>query len=89
MSKDRMKVSGLNRRDLLLAAAGSAPLLALASAPAEAKIAQAAVAYQQTPNGDKECDNCNFFIAPNACKTVDGEINPKGWCKIYNKKPAT
>ena len=88
MSKDRMK-SGLNRRDLLLAAAGSAPLLALASGPAEAKIAQAAVAYQAMPNGDKECDNCNFFVPPNACKTVDGKINPKGWCKIYIKKPAT
>jgi hypothetical protein len=88
MSKDSMK-SGLNRRDLLLAAAGSAPLLALATGPAEAKIAQAAVAYQATPNGEKECDNCTFFVAPSACKTVDGEISPKGWCKIYNKKPAT
>ncbi len=88
MSKDCMR-PGLNRRNLLLAAAGSVPLLALGVAPAEAKIAQAAVAYQNTPNGDKECDNCNFFVAPNACKTVDGEINPKGWCKIYNKKPST
>ena len=88
MSKDGMK-SGVNRRSLLLAAAGAAPLLALASGPAEAKIPQAAVAYQATPNGDKECDNCNFFVAPNACKTVDGEISPKGWCKIFNKKPST
>jgi hypothetical protein len=88
MSKDGIK-SGVNRRSLLLAAAGAAPLLALASGPAEAKIPQAAVAYQATPNGDKECDNCNFFVEPNACKTVDGEISPKGWCKIFNKKPAT
>lgn len=88
MSNDRVK-SSVNRRDLLLAAAGAFPLLALASGPAEAKIAQKAVAYQETPNGDKECDSCNFFVAPNACKTVDGEINPKGWCKLYNKKPAT
>jgi hypothetical protein len=88
MPKDDMK-SGVNRRRLLQAAAGAAPLLALAPTPAEAKIAKAAVAYQDTPNGDKECDNCNFFVAPNACKTVDGEINPKGWCKLYNKKPAT
>jgi hypothetical protein len=87
MPKDDMK-SGVNRRRLLQAA-GAAPLLALASTPAQAKIAKAAVAYQDTPNGDKECDNCNFFVAPNACKTVDGEINPKGWCKIYNKKPSS
>ena len=87
MPKDDAK-SAVNRRDLLLAAAGAAPLV-LAATKAEAKIPQAAVAYQKTPNGDKECDNCNFFIAPNACKTVDGEIDPKGWCKIYVKKPAS
>ncbi len=87
MPKDDMK-SGVNRRSLILAAAGAAPLLALASTSAEAKIAQKAVAYQDTPQGDKECDNCVFFIAPNACKTVDGEINPKGWCKLWSKKPA-
>ena len=79
----------VNRRALLLAAAGAAPLVALAATEAQAKIPQAAVAYQKTPNGDKECDNCNFFIPPNACKTVDGEIDPKGWCKIYVKKPAS
>ena len=87
MPNDKVK-SGLNRRNLLLAAAGAAPLLAFATG-AEAKIPQTAVAYQETPNGDKECDNCNFFIAPNACKTVDGVINPKGYCKLYNKKPAS
>ena len=88
MPKDDRK-SGVNRRRFIQAAAGAAPLLALAATPAEAKIAQAAVAYQEMPNGDKECDNCNFFVAPNACKTVDGEINPKGYCKLYNKKPST
>ena len=87
--RETCNTSGVSRRTVLLAAAGAAPLLALASSPAEAKIAQAAVAYQATPNGDKECDNCNFFVPPNACKTVDGKINPKGWCKIYIKKPAT
>jgi hypothetical protein len=80
---------GVSRRSLLLAAAGAAPLLTLASTRAEAKIPQTAVAYQDQPNGDKECDNCTFFVAPNACKTVDGEINPKGWCKIYSKKAAS
>jgi hypothetical protein len=88
MPKDDAK-SGVNRRHLLLAAAGAVPLVALAATEAEAKIPQAAVAYQNTPNGDKECDNCNFFIAPNACKTIDDEIDPKGWCKIYVKKPAS
>ena len=88
MPKDDAK-SGVNRRDLLLAVVSAAPLVALASTPAEAKIPQTAVAYQTTPKGDQECDNCNFFVAPNACKTVDGEIDPKGWCKIYVKKPAS
>ena len=86
MSNGTIK-SGVNRRNLLLAAAGAAPLVALVSTRAEAKIAQKAVAYQDTPKDDKECDNCVFFIAPNACKTVDGEINPKGCCKLWSKKP--
>ena len=81
----------LNRRAMLLAAAGAAPMWVLSSSgsQAAASMSPTAVAYQDQPNGDKECDNCTFFVAPNACKTVDGEINPKGWCKIYSKKPAS
>lgn len=78
----------ISRRSLLagVAAAGSAPILAASVTPAMAKIAQSAVAYQNSPNGDRSCANCNIFQPPSSCKTVDGTISPNGWCKIWVKK---
>ena len=67
-------------------AAGATSLIALTASEAEAKIAQAAVKYQKEPKDGKQCDGCNFFIAPNACKQVDGEIVPTGYCLLWVKK---
>ena len=53
---------------------------------AQAKVSKSAVAYQDTPKGAQQCDNCALFQAPNACKNVSGDIAAKGWCKIYAKK---
>ncbi len=78
--------SRATRRRFLVAIAGAAPLVALGSVSAEAKMAQAGVAYQTEPKDGKQCSQCNFFIEPNACKVVDGEITPTGYCKLYNKK---
>ena len=76
-----------NRRTVLFAAAGAAPLLALgAGAASAAGLPQTAVSYQATPKDGKQCDQCNFFVAPNACKSVAGEIAPTGWCKLWVKK---
>jgi hypothetical protein len=61
-------------------------LLALTGGQAQAKIAQTAVHYQATPKDGKQCDGCNFFVAPNGCKLVDGEIAPTGWCALWAKK---
>ena len=77
---------GVSRRTVLIAAAGAAPVLALMSGAAEAKMAQAAVKYQTTPKDGHQCDGCNFFVAPNACKVVDGDISPTGWCLLWVKK---
>ena len=70
--------------------AGAAVLFTLGvaadSALADGKISQKVVAYQDTPNGDKNCANCALFQPPNACKTVDGVISPKGWCHIWRAK---
>jgi len=77
----------LNRRNVLRLAA-IAPAVGLYATQAQAKIPQTAVGYQMTPHNESKCSNCNLFVAPNACKTVDGEINPEGWCKIWAKKPA-
>jgi hypothetical protein len=70
----------------VLLAAGATSLIALTASEAEAKIAQAAVKYQKEPKDGKQCDGCNFFIAPNACKQVDGEIVPTGYCLLWVKK---
>ena len=80
--------AGLSRRTVLIGAAAAMPALALSVGPAEAKIAQAAVHYQPTPKDGKQCDGCNFFVAPNSCKTVDGEIAATGWCQLWVKKPS-
>ena len=49
-------------------------------------MAQTAVRYQQSPKDGKQCSGCNLFVAPNACKTVDGTISPSGWCALWVKK---
>ena len=76
----------LTRRTVLLAAAAAAPALALMSSTAEAKMAPTAVKYQETPKDGKQCDGCNFFVTPDACKMVDGKIAPTGWCSLWVKK---
>ncbi|MGA2792081.1 MAG: hypothetical protein ABSE69_00890 [Roseiarcus sp.] len=56
----------ISRRTLLagVAAAGSAPILAMSVTPAMAKMSQAAVAYQDSPKGDR-----SGTISPNGwCK---------------------
>jgi hypothetical protein len=81
--------AAVNRRTVLRAAAGVAPLALLGAGQAEAaSMSPSAVGYQDSPKDGHQCDGCNLFIAPNACKTVKGEISPKGWCKIWVKKAA-
>ena len=66
-------------------AAGAATVLSPSpkSAVAGPKISKKAVAYQDHPEGDKRCDKCAQFQAPNGCKMVDGTINPQGYCRIF------
>jgi hypothetical protein len=79
----------LTRRRLLQAGAGAAgavSILGLSTRGAKAaKASKAAVAYRDSPKGDQNCANCRLFIAPNACKQVEGDISPNGWCKIWAK----
>jgi hypothetical protein len=87
---DETRQSSLTRRAALrtlasIAGAGAALELGITQAQA-AKMAQKAVSYQDTPNGDKRCDGCALFQPPDACKTVDGTISPSGYCKIWVKK---
>jgi hypothetical protein len=74
-------------RRTVLIAAGAVPLLALGVTGAEAaKLAQSAAKYQPTPKDGKQCDGCKLFMAPNACKSVAGDISPSGWCALWVKK---
>jgi hypothetical protein len=80
--------SGVDRRTILLATAGAAPLIALTGGEAQAKLAMTAVKYQTDPKEGHQCDGCAQFVAPNSCKLVDGDIAPTGWCLLWVKKPA-
>ena len=86
MMSQETKSPCVSRRTILIGAAGAVPLLVLGATGAQAKMAQSAVRYQDTPKDGKRCDGCNLFIAPNACKSVDGKISPSGWCALWVKK---
>ena len=60
---------------------------AAAVARAQNKAKRSIVQYQETPKGDQQCDKCLQWVAPDACKVVEGKINPKGWCALYAPKP--
>jgi High potential iron-sulfur protein len=83
---DQRGPASISRRRALIAVAGAAPLVALMGGAAEAKMTQAAVRYQDSPKDGRQCDGCNLFVAPNACKSVDGAISAKGWCAVWVKK---
>jgi hypothetical protein len=59
---------------------------AAAAARAQNKAKQSRVQYQENPKGDQECENCLQWEPPDACKVVEGKINPKGWCALYLPK---
>ena len=93
MKKPEALSTELSRRSVLhgaTCAAVAAPILGAAVStfpgPAEAKSSQSSVAYQAGPKGNQRCDNCSLWQPPSACKTVDGEVAPTGWCKIYIPK---
>ena len=69
-------------------AIGAAAFTSLAPhfASAQTKMAQKAAQYRDTPNGEKTCEKCVLFIAPDGCKMVEGKINPQGWCMLYSQK---
>lgn len=87
MTKSNPEIS---RRNVLkgttAVVAGVAGLVAIAPcAMAKPKRTQSDVAYQDHPHGKERCDNCDPFIAPNGCKTVQGTVSASGWCKIYSE----
>jgi hypothetical protein len=80
----------VSRRALLTSAAlslGAGTAAAVVSqAAAQQKISRADAKYQTTPKGDQHCDGCVNFQPPNACKFVEGNISPSGWCQLFGAK---
>jgi hypothetical protein len=78
----------LRRRAFLQYAIGAAGGVAISYGPpspaaAAPKISKKAVAYQDRPDGDKQCVKCAQFQPPDACKMVEGPISPQGSCRIF------
>ena len=82
---------GISRRGVLITGAafslGAATAAAVVSqAAAQQKISQVDAKYQTTPKGNQRCEGCANFQPPNACKFVDGNISPGGWCQLFAAK---
>lgn len=81
---------GNTRRGLLqraLAVVAAVPFLGLTVGPSKAaKMAKTAVAYQDHPEGGKQCSGCTFFLPPSSCKMVEGKISPHGHCRLWTAK---
>jgi len=63
-------------------------LASLYNVPLYAKTPKEIVKYQLHPKDGKKCKSCLHFIPEtNECKTVEGSIDPEGWCTIYFRHP--
>jgi hypothetical protein len=52
------------------------------------RLAKRDVDYRDRPKGGERCDNCRVWVPPNGCKSVEGEISPRGWCNIWRSMAA-
>ena len=78
-------VTGVAVTGLALTAGGMA-----GQAQAQTKIAQKLVQYiPVSKKPTQNCANCSQFVAPNACKIVEGEVAPAGWCLSWAPVPKT
>jgi F0F1-type ATP synthase membrane subunit c/vacuolar-type H+-ATPase subunit K len=69
-----------------LALGTAAAATAVTQAMAQVKISQATAKYQNTPKGNQRCNRCVNFQSPSACKFVQGNISPSGWCQLLAPK---
>jgi hypothetical protein len=76
----------MRRRDLipvLIGAAAGASLAAPRKAGAADKMSKREAEYQDSPKDIRMCATCSLFEPPRACKVVDGDVSPSGWCKAF------
>jgi hypothetical protein len=83
---------GHSRRKILLSLFWTAALANAATlfgggnaARAQQKVSKELAQYQDSPKDGHKCSECSFFEPPKACKAVDGDISPDGWCQLWNQ----
>lgn len=90
MNNRRNDFQRISRRAVLtgtaLALGAAAASIPLSRAMAQQKNSQADAEYQNTPNGNQRCEICSNFQPPNACRNVQGDISPNGWCQLFVRK---
>ena len=90
MTNDSNDCRRISRRVVLTGAAlalgAAAAATAASPAAAQEKVSQADAKYQATPKGEQHCDGCVNFQPPKACKFVQGDISPSGWCQLFTPK---
>jgi hypothetical protein len=47
------------------------------------KLTQTAARYQDHPKENQSCGNCPYFVFPQTCVVVEGEVSALGWCPMY------
>jgi hypothetical protein len=65
----------MKRREFITWLGGAAaawPLAARAHQAGVEKLSKAQAQYQDSPKGIAMCSTCTLFVAPHACKVVDG-----------------
>jgi hypothetical protein len=51
----------------------------------QAKLTKAAARYQDQPRSNQSCASCPYFVIPNGCAVVLGDVSPNGWCPMYTQ----
>ena len=91
MNQSQNGCQRISRRVVLtgtaLALGAAAAATAATCARAQQKVSQVDAKYQAQPKDGQQCDACVQFQPPSACKLVDGNIAPTGWCTLFAAKP--
>ncbi len=90
---DKIENRLMSRRRLVKTAAALAGIsfipAALIRDAAAARMTKADAHYEVHLKGKPDCDDCVHYIAVKsgkgngACRLVEGEINPHGWCQYF------
>ena len=64
--------------------AAAAALMVGGQAHAQKKLTKSEAQYQDHPKDIQMCSTCTLFVTPKACKAVEGDISPDGWCRLFD-----